>query len=175
MIKEFYNENHNVEKIIDYEIYTDGSCKSAGLQTFGAWGFIVVLDSKKIFYKTGSEIGTTNQRMELLAVVEAMRYIMPLRREHQRITLYSDSAYVINCYSQRWYDKWLTNGWTNSRGENVAHKELWEELIPYFNHWWFSFLKVKGHANTYWNNVCDELVQQEADKLKNKWRITSHG
>lgn len=172
MIKEFYREGHDVEKIIDYEIYTDGSCKSIGMKTFGAWGFVVVHDDKKIFYKTGGETDTTNQRMELLAVVEALRYIAPLRTEHQRVKLFSDSAYVINCYTQRWFDMWLRNGWTNSSGKAVAHKELWEEIIPFFDHWWYSFTKVKGHANIYWNEMCDQLVQEEADKLKHNWRVT---
>ena len=170
MIHEFYHENHNLEKIIDYEIYTDGSCKG---QVFGGWAFMVLSDSKLIAYNAGQEAPTTNQRMELLAAAKALEFIMPLRTANQRVSLYSDSAYLINCYTQKWYEGWLKNGWTNSSGKAVVHKDLWEQIIPFFQHWWFSFHKVKGHDTNYWNNKCDELAQSEAEKCKFQGRYTN--
>ena len=170
MIKEFYNENHNIEKIIPYEIFTDGSCKGG---RFGGWAFTVTHDSHCIYYTSGIENPSTNQRMELTAAAEALEYISTKRRPHDLVILYSDSAYLINCYSQKWYEGWLRNGWTNSKGQSVSNKELWERIIPYFQHWWFSFQKVKGHADNFWNNKCDEMAQAAAEKCKTNWRLTN--
>jgi ribonuclease HI len=74
------------------------------------------------------------------------------------IVVYSDSAYVINCYKQKWYKKWQVNGWINSKKQPVANKELWEQLIPYFENPFFSFEKVAGHADNKYNNLVDEMA-----------------
>lgn len=81
-------------------------------------------------------------------------------------TIYSDSAYIINCITQKWYKKWQTNGWRNSKKEPVANRELWERLIPYFENPRFSFEKVKGHSGEKdWNDYVDRLAV-EAKKTK---------
>ena len=169
MIKEFYRENHDLEKIIDIEIYTDGSCKGG---QFGGWAFMVVQDSRLIYAASGMEYPSTNQRMELTAIAEALDYIAPLRTPHQRVKLYSDSAYAINCYSQKWFQTWQLNGWATSSQKPVANQELWYRIIPFFTHWWFSFFKVKGHADNIWNNRCDKMAQDAAEKCKFEGKIT---
>ena len=164
-------ERHSKQKLIELEIYTDGSLKRIGQSmTFGAWGFVVVQDGKEIYEASGSEYGTTNQRMELEAIVQALEYIKTIRRPNEKVMVYSDSAYAINCYLQDWYVKWQENGWVNSKKENVANRDQWQKIIPYFENFWYSFSKVKGHANSFWNNKCDEIVQREADLLKQTWR-----
>lgn len=164
-------ERHSKQKLIALEIYTDGSLKRIGqLMTFGAWGFVVVQDGKEIYEASGSEYGTTNQRMELEAIVQALQYISTIRRPNEKVMVYSDSAYAINCYLQDWYVKWQENGWVNSKKENVANRDQWQKIIPYFENFWYSFSKVQGHASNYWNNKCDEIVQREADLLKQAWR-----
>lgn len=169
-------ERRSQERVIDLEIYTDGSLKkSARNMTFGGWGFIAVQDSKEVYEASGSEYNTTNQRMELVAISKALEYASAVRRPSTRVAIYSDSAYAINCYLQNWYIKWQSNGWVNSKGEDVANRDLWQQIIPYFDNFWYTFIKVKGHDKSFWNNKCDELVQKEADKLKHTWRGLSNG
>lgn len=165
------DERRSREKIINLECYTDGSLKKRGANsTFGGWGFIVVQDSKEIYEACGSEYDTTNQRMELMAIREGLKYISSIRSPHDKVVFYSDSAYVINCYLQNWYYKWLSNGWINSKGESVANIDLWQDIIPYFDNFWYTFLKVKGHGDNFWNNKCDKVAQNAAENLKINWR-----
>ena len=81
----------------------------------------------------------------------------------ENITVLSDSAYCINCYKQGWWRAWVSNGWVNSKKEPVANKELWRQLIPFFENPLFSFVKVKGHngndtADAYWNDIVDKMA-----------------
>lgn len=163
-------ERRSREKIIPLEIYTDGSLKKIGKKTFGAWGFIAVRDDKEFYRASGVEYDTTNQRMELLGAIKGVQYASQARRPSEKVILYCDSAYIINCYREEWYLKWLENGWINSQKKSVANIDLWEQLIPYFDNFWYYFDKIKGHAGNYWNETCDELVQREAQSLKNNWR-----
>lgn len=164
-------QRRSKEKIIEYEIYTDGSLKRLGKNlTFGAWGFIVTKDGQEIYEASGGEYNTTNQRMELEAIIQALNYIITIRRSNERVSIYSDSAYAINCYLHKWYENWQTNGWLNSKKEEVANKDQWFQLIPYFDNFWFSFSKVDGHSGVYWNEKCDALAQSTAEQLKINWR-----
>lgn len=164
-------ELRSKEKLIPLEIYTDGSCKKLGENTyFGGWNFIAVRDGQKIFESTGGQAHTTNQRMELQAIAEALKYASTARRPNERVIVYSDSAYAINCRAQEWYIKWQTNGWINSKGEPVKNADLWAQIVPYFDNFWYDFQKVKGHSDVAWNNVCDRKAQGEAERLKLAWR-----
>lgn len=164
-------ERRSKEKIITMEVYTDGSLKKLGSKlTFGGWSYIITRDCKKIYEAAGSEQGTTNQRMELEAIRKGLEYASSIRRPNERVIIYSDSAYAINCFQQEWYINWQNNGWVNSKGDNVANQDLWIEIIPYFDNFWYYFEKVKGHSNVLWNEECDKLAQQEAEKLKINWR-----
>lgn len=168
-------EHHSKEHVLNIEIYTDGSLKKVGINnTFGGWAFIVVKDSKKIYYDSGSEHGTTNQRMELQAIYEALKYATSIRRNCDKVIIYSDSAYAINCYQQEWYIGWQANGWINSKGQDVANRDLWEKIIPFFDNFWYTFRKVPGHSGVFWNEECDELAQTAADKLKRTWQGAQH-
>lgn len=168
-------EHHSKEHVLNIEIYTDGSLKKVGQSnTFGGWAFIVVKDCVKIYYESGSEHDTTNQRMELKAVLEALKYAQTIRRSCDKVIIYSDSAYIINCYQQDWYTKWLANGWVTSTNKDVANRDLWEKIIPFFDNFWYTFRKVPGHAGVLWNEECDELAQNAADKLKWTWRGDKH-
>lgn len=164
-------EKRSREKIINIEIYTDGSLKKLGQQnTFGGWAFIAVKDNVELFCKSGHEYSTTNQRMELIAIKEALDYASTIRKTSEKVIIYSDSAYAINCYLQEWYVKWQANGWQNSGKQEVANQDLWREIIPYFDNFWYDFRKVKGHNGSYWNEECDRLAQNEAERLKKNWR-----
>lgn len=164
-------EHHSKQKIIPIEIYTDGSLKKTGQNsTFGGWAFIVTQDAQKIYYNFGNEYNTTNQRMELVAIANALDYAKSIRQENEKVIIYSDSAYAINCYLQEWYINWQVNGWRNANKKEVANQDLWQRIIPYFDNFWYDFRKVKGHANNFWNEECDQLAQSEAERLKKNWR-----
>ena len=127
-------EKRSKERVINIEIYTDGSLKKMGQRlTFGGWAFIVVQDGKKIFFDSGNEYNTTNQRMELKAILKALQYAQTIRRNSEKVVVYSDSAYAINCYLQEWYIKWQANNWHNANKQEVANKDLWLEIIPFFD------------------------------------------
>jgi len=163
-------EKRSAEQISTLEIYTDGSCKSLGNTRFGGWSFIALRGGVFLYRASGCEEGTTNQRMELMAIRNALEFARQNRHPNERTIIYSDSAYAINCFEKHWYETWLKNGWTNARGDPVANAKLWMEIIPYFDNFWYYFTKVKAHANNYWNNECDRLAQLEAQTLKDNFR-----
>lgn len=166
-------EHHSKERVPTLEIYTDGSCKRLGTITFGGWSFVVIRNDEFIYQGLGSEDMTTNQRMELTAVANALEYAASIRRPVERVKIYSDSAYIINCFDQEWYVNWLKNGWVGSTGREVANKELWMRIIPFFDNYWYTFSKVPGHKDCFWNIRADELAQNEAEKNKIHWRGTN--
>ena len=149
-------------------IYTDGATSNNGKENaYGGWAFVVVDDNNNFIYsKSGSLNNTTNNICELTAVIEACYYALGNSSAFEKVEIISDSAYIINCYNQKWYYSWQRNGWRNSKKEPVANKELWEELIPFFEKVEFEFVKVKGHAENKWNNLADELaVKAKFEKI----------
>ena len=133
-------------------IYTDGAC--SGNPGPGGWGSILMYkDTVKEI--SGGTKNTTNNVMELTAVIEALK----LLKFKCNVKLYSDSAYVVNAFNQKWIYGWLKNGWKNSNKEPVKNKELWEELYSLTKIHNVEFIKVKGHADNKYNNRCDELAR----------------
>lgn len=134
------------------EIYTDGAC--SGNPGPGGWAAVLTYEGheKEI---SGGETKTTNQRMELKAVYEALRGL----KEPCDVVLHSDSAYVINCFKQKWYVGWRKNGWKNSKGDPVQNRDLWELLLSEVERHHVTFEKVKGHAGVEMNERCDELAR----------------
>lgn len=142
------------------EYYTDGSCRGNGsANARGAYGYVRVIDNIQDKLYTQAESNTTNQRCELLGVIGACQDALSGYGTFTDIYIYTDSAYIINCYTQKWYDRWLMNGWVNTKKEPVANQDLWKQLIPFFDMVNFNFLKVKGHAGVEFNEIIDEAVQ----------------
>lgn len=133
------------------EIYTDGAC--SGNPGPGGWGAVLIYGEHVREYSGGHE-HTTNQRMELQAAIEALS----LLKEPCDVTLYSDSAYLVNCFKQGWHLNWVKNGWKNSKGKPVENQELWKQILELMNTHQVTYEKVKGHADNKWNNRCDELA-----------------
>lgn len=151
-------------------IYTDGSCRGNGSENaVGAWGF-VALDEYMCVEKEYAEVehNTTNQRMEIRAVIAGCEWGKRnvWKSEDDEIHIYTDSAYIHNCHDQKWYINWQKNGWKNSKKEPVANKDLWEQLIPYFEDSQIYFHKVKGHNDDKWNCYIDKKVQQLSMEAK---------
>lgn len=144
---------------MNYSIYTDGACSGNGKENaIGGFAFIIIDDSGALKYEYAMRVeNATNNICELSAVFGACAFLEAYSPQ-STATIYSDSAYIINCITQKWYKKWQENGWLNSKKEPVANRELWECLIPYFENPRFSFEKVKGHSNNDWNNYVDKLA-----------------
>ncbi len=139
-------------------IYTDGAC--SGNPGPGGWGSILMYKDK-IKEISGGMKDTTNNVMELTAVIEALK----LLKFNCNVKLYSDSAYVVNAFNQKWIYGWMKNGWKNSNKEPVKNKELWEELYSLTKIHNVEFIKVKGHADNKYNNRCDELARKAITNL----------
>ena len=135
-------------------IYTDGACsKNPGP---GGWGAILMYGEHKKEI-AGYAPSTTNQRMELTAVIEALKQL----KEPCQVKVYSDSAYLINAFNQRWLVNWQRNGWKNSQKQDVENQDLWKELLVLVKRHRVTWIKVKGHAENIYNNWCDELARNE--------------
>ena len=133
-------------------IYTDGAC--SGNPGPGGWGAILMYkDVKKEI--SGGKKDTTNNVMELTAVIEALKLV----KFPCKISIYSDSAYVVNAFLQGWIYNWLKKGWRTADGSLVKNKELWEELYNFTKTHDITFIKVKGHSDNEFNNRCDELAR----------------
>lgn len=139
-------------------IYTDGAC--SGNPGPGGWGAILMINENKKEISGGNK-NTTNNVMELTAVIEALK----LLKRPCNVNLYSDSAYVVNAFLQNWILGWIKNGWKNSNKEDVKNKELWQELISLTKVHDVTFHKVKGHADNNYNNRCDELARNAIKNL----------
>lgn len=154
-----------------FEIYCDGSTRGNGKENaVGAWAYVILKDGEKYISQYGSVLQTTNQRMELEAAIHALFFLVmnEICVPFDTIKVYTDSAYLHNCYTQKWYKNWQANGWKNSKKEPVANQDLWEELIKYFEMPEVEFIKVKGHAGNQWNEYVDTLAQTAAADLKEK-------
>jgi len=145
-----------MDKVI---IYTDGACS----KNPGPGGWAAVLTYKNATKEiSGGKKETTNNEMELTAVLEALK---ALKRPCE-VELYSDSAYIVNCFNNNWIGKWVENGWVTSKKEPVKNQEIWEELLKLMEVHKVTFFKVKGHANVELNERCDALARVEVAKIK---------
>lgn len=136
-------------------IYTDGAC--SGNPGPGGWGAVLMFgEAKKEI--SGGERNTTNNRMELMAAIQALEAL----KEPVRVRLHTDSAYLVNCFHQGWHERWQRNGWRNSKKEPVENRDLWERMLTLTKRHQVEFVKVKGHSNDKWNNRCDELARAAA-------------
>jgi len=140
-------------------IYTDGACR--GNPGPGGWAWA----SGKDDFGSGPDSHTTNQRMEVLAVIEALR-------EHPEgaVEIVSDSNYVVKCFHDRWYDGWKRRNWKNSKGQPVANRDLWEALIPLVleSGRKVTFSWVKGHSGDVMNDFVDQLATAAADSQQGR-------
>lgn len=150
------------------KVYTDGSCRANGsANAVGGWAFAIVREDELIYAARGMVCSTTNNQMELEAVKRAIKWIRTgIDLKNEQVEIYTDSAYIQNCVSQKWYINWQKNGWVNTKKEPVKNREYWEFLIPYFTDERFSFLKVKGHNGDKWNEYVDKLAQEASANWK---------
>lgn len=136
-------------------IFTDGATSLNGYEgSRGGWAFVILDNNGKLVEENSGHIEpATNNICELTAIIEACK---AAQKYEDQIEVFSDSAYVVNCYNNGWYIKWRANGWINSKKEEVKNRDLWEQLIPFFEDSRYFFSKVKGHSVNYWNNYVDQ-------------------
>ncbi len=140
-------------------LYTDGAC--SGNPGPGGWGAILSYNGveKEL---SGGEGNTTNNRMELLAVISGLEAL----KEPCRVELYSDSKYVIDGLSKGWAVSWRKNGWRKADKKPALNPDLWERLLNLTEKHELSYHWVKGHADNPYNNRCDQLAVNESQKYK---------
>jgi ribonuclease HI len=134
------------------EIYTDGAC--SGNPGPGGWGAILTYEGAEKEL-SGFEENTTNNRMELTGPIMALKAL----KYPCMVTIYTDSAYVFNAFTQGWIQKWKSNGWQTSQKKPVENQNLWQDLLVLLEIHQVKWFKVKGHSDNEKNNRCDELAR----------------
>ena len=141
------------------DIYTDGACSGNP----GPGGYCAILiygEHEKII--SGNEVNTTNNRMELLAVIKGLEGL----KEACNVNLYSDSQYVVEAFNQDWVFSWEQKGWKTAGKKQVKNIDLWQILLELYKTHKINFIKVKGHADNEYNNRCDKIAVNEYKKLE---------
>ena len=138
-------------------LYTDGAC--SGNPGKGGYGGILMYNGHQKEY-SGFSPETTNNRMELTAVIEGFRML----KEPVEIDVYSDSAYTINAFNNGWIESWKLNGWRTANHKPVQNIDLWQQLLELISKHKVTWIKVKGHADNPYNNRCDALATGEIAK-----------
>ena len=133
-------------------LYTDGAC--SGNPGPGGWGVVLLYGEHKKEL-SGGEKETTNNRMELTAVIEGLRAL----KMKCSVDIFSDSAYTVNGFLQGWVQGWEKSGWKKADRKPVLNADLWQELLRLVREHDVRFHKVKGHADNELNNRCDELAR----------------
>ncbi len=143
----------------EIDLYTDGAC--SGNPGIGGWAAVLIYNGKQKEI-SGGEIETTNNRMELTAVIKGLEAL----KEKCKVVIHSDSAYVVNAINNNWLINWQLNGWKTSSKDEVLNRDLWERLLELLSIHSSTFVKVKGHSTNELNNLCDKLAVAEVQKLK---------
>ena len=139
------------------DIYTDGACSGNP----GVGGYCAILIYNKVEkIVSGREENTTNNRMELLAVIKGLEAL----KEHCKVNIYSDSQYVVDAFNQNWISAWGASGWKTAGKKPVKNPDLWQKLLELTAMHNVTFIKVKGHADNEYNNRCDKIAVEEYKK-----------
>ncbi len=144
-------------------IYTDGGC--SGNPGPGGWAFVVQDGNGKSITNSGGEAFTTNNKMELTAVIEALRYIIEKYGDTAKVRVFTDSQYVKQGITS-WIHNWKKNGWKTASKSPVKNKELWQSLDSLREDLQIEWGWVKGHSGVELNELCDTLVGKEMQKYQ---------
>lgn len=142
----------------EFEIYTDGACIGNGLkENIGGWSFVFVNNDKNFFEAVGIAYNTTNNRQEMLAVLNSLRCCV----EHDIVSfvIYCDSQYVVNGVND-WMNGWKKKNWLR-KGELIPNADLWQEIYEIKKHFQSVDLRwVRGHNGNKWNEYADQLIEK---------------
>lgn len=142
-------------------LYTDGAC--SGNPGVGGWGAVLMYNGVKKEI-SGAEENTTNNRMEISAVIEGLKCL----KEPCEVDIYSDSAYTVNAFNNGWIYAWSMNGFVKTDNKPVLNVDLWQQLLTLTKIHKVNFIKVKGHADNEFNNLCDKLATDAVKNLKSE-------
>ena len=149
------------------EIYTDGAC--SGNPGAGGWGAILRYGEieKEL---SGGEDNTTNNRMELMGFLCALELANDVASRNVKVTINVDSAYIANCFKDKWYARWMQNGWRTADRQEVKNQDLWKRIIALYikisSKLSLEVIKVKGHHNDQWNSYADLLAVKARKELE---------
>ena len=150
------------------EFYTDGAFSSK--TEMGGWAAVCIEDGNVIDTQSGYEPYSTNNRMELTAFLSALENADTIETGNTKVTIYTDSAYIANCFNQNWYVKWMSNGWRTSDKQDVKNQDLWRRIVALYiklkERLDLSIIKVKSHGDNPWNNYADLLAVKARSKLE---------
>ena len=138
-------------------LYTDGAC--SGNPGIGGWGAVLIYNGKEKRISS-AEDNTTNNRMEVTAVIEGLKCL----KEPCEVDVYSDSAYTVNAFNNGWVYGWARLGWRKADNKPLLNEDLWQELYSLSKIHKLNSIKVKGHSDNEYNNICDKLA---TDAVKN--------
>ncbi len=142
-------------------VYTDGAC--SGNPGPGGWAALLQWNGKEKEL-TGSESNTTNNRMEMRAIIEALKNL----KKPCRVHIHSDSALIVNTFKQNWIEAWQKRGWKKANKKPVKNKDLWEQMLQAMKPHSVNWIKVKGHAHDERNNRVDKLaVRASQNAIRN--------
>jgi ribonuclease HI len=142
------------------ELFTDGACK--GNPGVGGWG-VLINNSNNFIELKGTQRQTTNNRMELIAVIEGLKSI----KENENIEITTDSMYVKNGINQ-WINNWKRNGWKTAAKKPVKNKDLWQELDELVQNYSIKWIWVKGHSGHPGNERADQLANEAIEEFQDK-------
>ena len=146
---------HRIESIPEVEIYTDGGC----INNPGPGGFgVILLYGNHRKELSGGYRHTTNNRMEILAAIKGLEAL----KKRCRVTVYSDSQYLVNAVEKGWARRWKSNGWRRTRKEKAVNPDLWEQLLHQCDRHEVRFQWVRGHAGTEENERADQMAKEAA-------------
>lgn len=140
-------------------LYTDGAC--SGNPGPGGWGALLMWKGKEK-EMTGGAPDTTNNRMEMTAVIEGLKAL----KKPCHVKIHSDSALIVNTFKQGWIENWQKRGWRKSNKKPVENRDLWEKMLKAMKPHKIDWIKVKGHADNQLNNRVDELAVQASQRFK---------
>lgn len=140
-------------------LYTDGAC--SGNPGPGGWGALLLWKGKEKEI-TGGAPDSTNNRMEMKAVIEGLKAL----NKPCHVKIHSDSALIVNSFKQGWIKNWQNRGWKKSNKKPVENRDLWEEMLKAMEPHKIDWIKVKGHADNQLNNRVDELAVRASQKFK---------
>lgn len=152
------DENKSEKNSDTFHLYTDGAC--SGNPGPGGYAALILKNDKIVEKITGSEKDTTNNRMELKAVIEGLKRI----DKGSKVELYSDSTYVLNGLSE-WINNWKKNSWKTASNKEVANKDLWQKLDDLADNFQLKFNKIKGHSGDKYNEDVDSLAKKSANEI----------
>jgi ribonuclease HI len=147
------------EKFPTVILYTDGAC--SGNPGPGGWGALLMYNGKEKELSGGADY-TTNNRMEMMAVIEGLKAL----KRPCHVKIHSDSALIVNAFNKRWIDGWQKRGWKKADKKPVENKELWQEILKKMNKHSVEWIKVKGHSTNKLNNRVDRLAVEASKKYQ---------